>query len=150
MKPFLWRSLAFCSLFALLTAGPVWAQSRGHRGHGANPSNHTWRADRDGNNDSARDWRGDRDRWNFGGANRPAGWSQGKKTGWGNCDVPPGQAKKMGCSPVWAMRNNTWRGQRQGNQWTRSDRQRRNSRQYRRERRDRNDDRDRDRDRRER
>ena len=25
------------------------------------------------------------------------GWSRGKKTGWGNCGVPPGQAKKDGC-----------------------------------------------------
>ena len=28
---------------------------------------------------------------------RPPGWSRGKKTGWGNCGVPPGQAKKDGC-----------------------------------------------------
>jgi len=28
---------------------------------------------------------------------RPPGWDKGKKTGWGNCDVPPGQAKKSGC-----------------------------------------------------
>ena len=28
---------------------------------------------------------------------RPPGWSQGKKTGWGNCGLPPGQAKKYGC-----------------------------------------------------
>jgi hypothetical protein len=28
---------------------------------------------------------------------RPAGWDKGKKTGWGNCDVPPGQAKPAGC-----------------------------------------------------
>lgn len=28
---------------------------------------------------------------------RPAGWDQGKKTGWGDCDAPPGQAKKEGC-----------------------------------------------------
>jgi hypothetical protein len=33
---------------------------------------------------------GDRDQ-------RPPGWSQGKKTGWGNCGLPPGQAKKYGC-----------------------------------------------------
>ena len=30
---------------------------------------------------------------------RPPGWSHGKKTGWGDCDVPPGQAKKTGCNP---------------------------------------------------
>lgn len=28
---------------------------------------------------------------------RPPGWSKGKKTGWGNCGMPPGQAKKHGC-----------------------------------------------------
>jgi len=28
---------------------------------------------------------------------RPPGWSRGKKTGWKNCGMPPGQAKKYGC-----------------------------------------------------
>lgn len=28
---------------------------------------------------------------------RPPGWGHGKKTGWGNCGLPPGQAKKYGC-----------------------------------------------------
>jgi hypothetical protein len=28
---------------------------------------------------------------------RPPGWNRGKKTGWGNCGVPPGQAKKGEC-----------------------------------------------------
>jgi hypothetical protein len=28
---------------------------------------------------------------------RPPGWSRGKKTGWDNCGVPPGQAKKGEC-----------------------------------------------------
>src|SRR6516165_3261121 len=31
------------------------------------------------------------------GDERPPGWSHGKKTGWGNCGLPPGQAKKYGC-----------------------------------------------------
>jgi hypothetical protein len=26
----------------------------------------------------------------------PAGWDKGKKTGWGDCDAPPGQEKKAG------------------------------------------------------
>ena len=30
----------------------------------------------------------------------PAGWTQGKKTGWKGCDVPPGQAKPSGCAAV--------------------------------------------------
>jgi hypothetical protein len=29
---------------------------------------------------------------------RPPGWDSGRKVGWGNCDLPPGQAKKYGCS----------------------------------------------------
>ena len=28
---------------------------------------------------------------------RPPGWGHGKKTGWSNCGLPPGQAKKYGC-----------------------------------------------------
>ncbi|HSS98475.1 MAG TPA: hypothetical protein VLK33_15670 [Terriglobales bacterium] len=28
---------------------------------------------------------------------RPPGWNKAKKTGWGNCGLPPGQAKKYGC-----------------------------------------------------
>ena len=49
-----------------------------------------------------------RDRWRvvigndrvfFGNDNRgrPPGWDRGRKVGWGNCDVPPGLAKKGGC-----------------------------------------------------
>ncbi|HLH08460.1 MAG TPA: hypothetical protein VKW78_14565 [Terriglobales bacterium] len=33
----------------------------------------------------------------FEGDSRPPGWSKGRKTGWGNCGLPPGQAKKYGC-----------------------------------------------------
>jgi hypothetical protein len=28
---------------------------------------------------------------------RPPGWDRGRKVGWGNCNLPPGQAKKYGC-----------------------------------------------------
>lgn len=28
---------------------------------------------------------------------RPPGWDRGRKVGWGNCDLPPGLAKKVGC-----------------------------------------------------
>ena len=51
-----------------------------HVGHNAS---HDRDFDRDGDRD-------DHDR-------RPPGWSHGRKTGWGDCDVPPGQAKKHGC-----------------------------------------------------
>jgi len=29
---------------------------------------------------------------------RPYGWDRGRKVGWGNCDLPPGLAKRYGCS----------------------------------------------------
>jgi hypothetical protein len=29
----------------------------------------------------------------------PPGWHHGRKAGWGNCDLPPGLAKKHGCYP---------------------------------------------------
>lgn len=28
---------------------------------------------------------------------RPPGWNRGNKTGWRDCGLPPGQAKKYGC-----------------------------------------------------
>jgi hypothetical protein len=30
-------------------------------------------------------------------SNRPSGWDKGNKTGWGDCNVPPGLAKQRGC-----------------------------------------------------
>ncbi len=59
--------------------------------------------DRDRNDirDRDRDRDHDRDRvlGSSATSSRPPGWSKGKKTGWGNCDVPPGQVKKYGCHP---------------------------------------------------
>ena len=48
---------------------------------------------------SQRGWerRGNFEYREFGRDEHPPGWSQGKKTGWGNCGMPPGQAKKYGC-----------------------------------------------------
>ena len=36
---------------------------------------------------------------------QPQGWNRGRKTGWGNCDLPPGQAKKYGCSSAFLRRS---------------------------------------------
>src|SRR5712692_8400851 len=76
-------------LKVLLTAGlctallPAVAFAKDHgKGH-----------DRDKDRDHDRDKDRDHDRDN----KRPPGWSKGKKTGWGNCNLPPGQAKKQGC-----------------------------------------------------
>jgi hypothetical protein len=33
----------------------------------------------------------------YGPGHYPPGWNHGMKTGWGNCGMPPGQAKKYGC-----------------------------------------------------
>ena len=50
-------------------------------------------------NDDDQGWehRGGYDYRAYSNGNVPPGWSQGKKTGWGNCGMPPGQAKKYGC-----------------------------------------------------
>jgi hypothetical protein len=89
-------ALVFC---AVMATGSAWAQGRGH-GRGMSAANSGWRSnDMDRDMWGSRDWRGDRDRWTFGSNDRPRGWDMGKKTGWGDCDVPPGQAKKVGCSP---------------------------------------------------
>ena len=46
-----------------------------------------------------REWEREHDRMiaQRGPNHTPAGWSQGKKTGWKNCNVPPGQARPSGC-----------------------------------------------------
>lgn len=38
---------------------------------------------------------------------RPQGWDRGRKVGWGNCRLPPGQAKKYGGPQVVAPRTET-------------------------------------------
>ena len=51
------------------------------------------------NKDADEGWEhhGDYEYRTYGGGKVPPGWSQGKKTGWGSCGLPPGQAKKYGC-----------------------------------------------------
>ena len=70
---------------------------KGH-GHGRGRG-HDKHADRDRDRDDSRGWER-RERYEYrtyerGG--RPPGWSRGKKVGWKDCDLPPGQAKKYGC-----------------------------------------------------
>lgn len=50
-----------------------------------------------GHHDDRWEHRDDYEYRSFGRDERPPGWSKGKKTGWGNCGLPPGQAKKYGC-----------------------------------------------------
>ena len=56
--------------------------------------------DRDNDNDNDRGWER-RDGYEYRAYHdrdeRPPGWNRGRKTGWRNCGLPPGQAKKYGC-----------------------------------------------------
>jgi len=89
-------------------AQPAFAQGRGHGAAHAATVFHrnddsrgdAWARQRDRDDDRFdRDFGRDRREHKrlFPASNRPPGWSHGHKTGWGNCDVPPGQAKKYGC-----------------------------------------------------
>ena len=49
------------------------------------------------NSDQGWEHKGEYEYHTYVGDSRPTGWSQGKKTGWGDCGMPPGQAKKYGC-----------------------------------------------------
>ena len=86
--------IATLALVGALGLGTPLMADHGGEGHKQHGNKH---ADSD---DDDRNWErrdgyeyrsyGDRD-------DRPPGWSHGKKTGWGNCGLPPGQAKKYGC-----------------------------------------------------
>jgi hypothetical protein len=89
---------------------PVLAQGRGHGGGEKEKDRdrverHDRDHDRDADRDRDRDRDNDRDdhhgtifsRDSHGPANRPPGWDHGRKKGWGDCDEPPGLAKKDGC-----------------------------------------------------
>ncbi len=95
MKTWWLVMLALVAVLAIITPTAVIAQGKGHgkdKDHG-NPH-----ADRDRDDDRDR-WerRGDYEYRTYGDRDdRPPGWSKGKKTGWGNCGLPPGQAKKTG------------------------------------------------------
>jgi hypothetical protein len=83
-----------CISVALVLSLLVSSASALDKDHG-NGKSHNKHADQDRD----RDHDGDKDHDRHGPSSRPAGWDKGKKTGWGNCDVPPGQAKKVGCNP---------------------------------------------------
>jgi len=97
------RFLQFLVALLCVTLTPgVRAQghSGGHGNHGGGVS-HDRDDDRDrhADRDHDRDDNHDRDSHSDKNVNRPAGWDKGKKKGWGDCDVPPGQVKKLGCHP---------------------------------------------------
>jgi hypothetical protein len=118
------KILASFALCAALTTGTALARDN-DRGKAGSAWHNTVRdRDRARDFDRDRDWARDRREWRerredrerrewrrqhpqnfmFGNNGRHNGWSQGRKTGWNNCDVPPGQAKKAGCVPVTSFR----------------------------------------------
>jgi len=91
----------FVVLLALVWGTNAFAQGNSHgNGHGHGHGNpHNAQSDDDQGRGNDR-WE-TRDGWQYRtyqGDERPPGWSKGKKKGWGNCDMPPGQAKKYGCN----------------------------------------------------
>ncbi len=108
---------------SLGTAMSVTASGQGNsgnahgNGHGkGNP--HNAQRDDDHDRDDHHGW-DVRDGWEYRTYERgqtPPGWNKGKKTGWGNCNMPPGQAKKYGC--------NTYRYEGRDYYWYRDDRDR--------------------------
>ncbi len=88
------RSLAILALVAALGLGtPALMADKGDKGQKHKHGNkHSDDDDRGWERRDGYEYRvySDRD-------GRPPGWGHGKKTGWGNCGLPPGQAKKYGC-----------------------------------------------------
>ena len=99
----MWMTLVTLLGLAVLTS-PAMAQGHEHdkdKNKFAKIEHRDAGHDRDRDHDRDRSYRHDRDRDDHvrGVSGHPQGWSQGRKKGWGDCDVPPGQAKKQGCHP---------------------------------------------------
>ena len=73
--------------------GPPAGKGKGSSEHGSKGK------DKDRDKDEGRSARGHHGESEHaqGPSSRPSGWDKGRKTGWGDCDVPPGLAKKRGC-----------------------------------------------------
>jgi hypothetical protein len=89
-------------LFVALPATASFAHPRGHDRDAYRRPEYRWEhRDRDRDSRRAREYRHERHEQYMQVAQkdhgRPPGWDKGKKKGWGDCDVPPGQAKKQGC-----------------------------------------------------
>lgn len=111
------KKILVCTALALsLSAVPALAKGkpagRGNDKHEDKSEKWKDKGDKDKDRkdrDHKKDWRDhdrdhDRDHGRVANNGRPPGWDKGKKTGWGNCDVPPGQAKKQGCRSTHSTR----------------------------------------------
>ena len=77
-------ALAFSALPAMADHGDK-DNKQGHGNKHDSDEGHGW------------EHRGDYEYRSYSPGGVPPGWSHGKKTGWGDCGLPPGQAKKYGC-----------------------------------------------------
>ncbi|MGI9103876.1 MAG: hypothetical protein ACR2IF_15660 [Terriglobales bacterium] len=99
------KRLILLALCATLVTGTAFARDHDRDRDRHDRDRHALRdrdhdRDHDRDRDRARDARREHRNGVFAQNNgTPPGWSKGKKTGWGDCDVPPGQAKKIGCTP---------------------------------------------------
>ena len=92
--------LSLMSVPAFAKGKPKEPDSRYDRGNDKHDEKSDKWKDKDKDKNHKKDLRDhdrDRDHGRVANNGRPPGWDKGKKTGWGNCDVPPGQAKKEGC-----------------------------------------------------
>lgn len=84
--------IAAIALTAALSVTPAVLGDNGkHKGHGKGHEKHGYAHEEGWDQRDGFEYR------SFGRDERPPGWSKGRKTGWGNCGMPPGQAKKYGC-----------------------------------------------------
>ena len=87
----LWTTIVMIAALSMVTPTLLADHDKGDKHHG---NKHVDSDDDDRNWERREGYEyrtyGDRDE-------RPPGWSHGKKTGWKNCGLPPGQAKKYGC-----------------------------------------------------
>lgn len=93
MKANRWTALGLLAALSCTPALLADDEHRGHgHGHGKGHEKHAYARE------EGWERRGDFEYRTFGRDERPPGWSRGRKTGWGNCGMPPGQAKKYGCN----------------------------------------------------
>lgn len=84
--------LALITALGLFTPALIADHGKSHGKGNPHATNSYQNSDQGWENRGAYEYRvyGNRD-------DRPPGWNNGRKTGWGNCGLPPGQAKKYGC-----------------------------------------------------
>ena len=85
------------ALALIFTAPPAMADKGGQHGNPHGNGNGNGHGNPHADKDDGWEHRGDYEYHTYAKGSVPPGWSHGKKTGWGNCGMPPGQAKKYGC-----------------------------------------------------